>query len=197
MTRSIAGAVLASALLGAPLARADVAQLSATFDSTLQNTVFTVTNDSTVSEAVRLVTSLGPTTTVNLPNLLADSSETYTFSQISGGFENDPASAGIPDTTTYQLQVGLNNGPITLSSAAFSPISNLTGGDVDFLGNNCNGFAGGLGTFGGTCGVTDALAGVVASVSLPVPEPRSLTVLASGLAALGLTMGRRRSSPRG
>ena len=197
MTRSIAGAVLASALLGAPLARADVAQLSATFDSTLQNTVFTVTNDSTVSEAVRLVTSLGPTTTVNLPNLLADSSETYTFSQISGGFENDPASAGIPDTTTYQLQVGLNNGPITLSSAAFSPISNLTGGDVDFLGNNCNGFAGGLGTFGGTCGVTDALVGVVASVSLPVPEPRSLTVLASGLAALGLTMGRRRSSPRG
>ena len=192
MVRSLAAAVLAM-FAGIPLARADVAQLSATFDSTLQNTVFTISNDSGASEAVRLITSLGPLTTVDLPNLGAGLSEQYSFSLSPGGFTTDPASANIPDTTTYQLQIGLNNGPLTLSSAFFSPISNLTGGDVDFLGNNCNGFPGGPGTYSGTCGGTDALSGVVASVSLSVPEPRSFSLLVPGLLMLVFAARRERA----
>ncbi len=190
--RSSIAVAFGALLLSAPLAHADVAKLSATYDGFLENTVFTITNDSAVSEAVRLTTSLGPTTQVSLPNLATGASETYSFSQISGGFENDPASAGLPDTTTYTLLVGLNNASPTLSSNVFSPLSNLTGGDVDFLGTNCNGFAGGSGNASGTCGGTDALSGLVATVPNPqtVPEPQTLALLVSGVAILG--MARRR-----
>ena len=184
MFRTVFACATAALLIGTMPARADLAKLSATFDSMLQNTVFTVTNDSTAAEAVALTTSLGPTTFIGLPNLAAGASETYVFSQIAGGFENDPASAGLPDTTSYALLIGPNGGPLVDSSAAFSPVANLTGGDVDFLGNNCNGFSGGPGTFSGTCGGTDALSGIVATV----PEPSALTLLLPGLAMLGVAL---------
>ena len=184
MKRSLL-AVAACGLIASAPARADIATLSATFDGFLQNTVFTVTNTSTVSESVELLTNLGANPAVTLPTLAAGLHETYSFNRISGGFENDPASAGIPDTTTYTLLVGLANAPPSLASNVFSPVSNLTGGVVDFLGNNCNGFSGGAGNNGGTCGGTIALSGVVASVPTPaVPEPGTLALLASGAALL-------------
>lgn len=185
MLRHLACASCVALLLSAP-ARADLAKLSATYDGLLENTVFTITNDSTVSEAVKLLTSLGGTQ-VTLPNLGAGTSETYSFNQISGGFINDPVSAGVPDTTTYTLLVGLSNATPTLSSGPFSPLSNLTGQDVDFLGNQCNGIP------GGSCGTTIALSGVVASVAEPVatPEPASTGMLLAGLTGLGLISRRR------
>ena len=195
MVRALYTATLVAALAATAPAHAAVATLSATYDSFLQDTVFTVTNTGTVSEAVRLTTSLASPTSETLANLAVGMSETYTFNAQRGGFIDNPASAGIPDTTTYALLIGLNNATPTLSSGAFSPISNLTGSDVDFLGNQCNGFSG-PGNNGGTCGgagSTYLLSGTVAAVNAPtaVPEPLSITIMLVGMAGLTLAIRRR------
>ena len=181
-----AAAFLAALAAAAPARATTLATLSATYDTFLEDTVFTITNTSGVSEAVTLTTSLGPITTKVLPNLGAGLSEQYAFNAVNGGFITDPQSAGVADSTSYALLVGLSNAAPTLSSGAFSPLSNLTGGDVDFLGNQCQGFP------GAPCGTTIALSGLVASVQTPaVPEPFSITLMLAGLTSLGLVLRRR------
>ena len=185
MLRPAATAFVLALCFGSLPAHADVARLSATYDSFLENAVFTITNDSASAETVMLGTSLGPSTGVTLPGTLAaGASEQYAFGAPNGGFLPDPQGEGVPDTTTYDLVVGFGNGLPTAASPAFSPLSNQTGGDVDFLGNQCQGFA------GGACGTTIALSGLVASVAQPVPEPLTLSIFVLGLAGLGLAVRR-------
>ena len=187
MLRPAATAFVLLLCSGSLPAHADVARLSATYDSFLENAVFTITNDSASAETVMLGTSLGPSTGVTLPGTLAaGASEQYAFSAPNGGFLPDPQGEGVPDTTTYDLVVGFGNGLPAVASAAFSPLSNQTGGDVDFLGNQCQGFA------GGACGATIALSGLVASGAepVPVPEPLTVSIFVLGLAGLGLAVRR-------
>jgi hypothetical protein len=168
----------AAMLVGAALpARAGViSTLEATYDGIKFNTFFTFANTGAVTETdVTISTSLAGVlspSSIDLGDLLPGHSTTYAFNGIDGGFLVDPVEAGVPDTTTYQYSLGFEGS--TLHSNVFGPPDNLTGGDVDFLGNDCRGF--------GPC--SDALSGVVADVV--VPEPGSMTLCASGLVMLAL-----------
>jgi hypothetical protein len=165
----IAALPIACALAG------PAATLNATYDSFLDNTEFTLTNTSDTTETgVTLLTSLGPTFSVSIPDLLAGDSYTYSFGEQNGGFIVDPAGAGVDDGTQYAFSLVL--GGLSQNSGWFSTASNLTGGYVDFLGNTCFGYGG--------CGV--AQAGLVAAI----PEPSTAGLL--GLGLTGLFMARRR-----
>jgi hypothetical protein len=108
-------------------------------------------------------------------DIAAHSSETYTFGDLLGGpFVQQPGGKGLPDTTTYQVSassLGQN-----IATSLFSPVSNLTGTYIDFLGA-CYTNQG--------CSqdptVAYDLSGVVAQGVTPVPLPASLVLLASGL----------------
>ncbi len=173
-----AAAVIAGGLAtcGAAFADPDTT-LSATYDSFLDNTIFTITNNASVTETdVTLITNYGPTFTVSLDDLLAGATDVYSFNAPNGGFEADPAGNGLPDNTLFELSL-VQNG-VTITSGWFSTASNLTGAYVDFLGNTCFGYANG-------CPV--AISGLVAEV----PEPSSAALLGASL-LVGLGVLRRR-----
>jgi hypothetical protein len=61
------------------------------------------------------------------------SSETYTFDDLLGGpFVQQPGGKGLPDTTSYQITATLLG--LSATTDLFSPVANLTGHYVDFLG---------------------------------------------------------------
>jgi hypothetical protein len=185
-----------AALIGgaAPANAGIISTLSATYSSVFNNTSFTITNTSGVTETdIKISTSLAGSALspnpIDLGSLAPGASLVYSFANADGGFVVDPFDSGLPDTTTYQYSVGF--GGETLTSQVFDPLANLTGGDVDFLGNACQGFAQG-------CPV--ATSGIVADVA--VPEPRPLAVLTAVLPVLWLLRNRAARSraaiaPRG
>ncbi len=106
MNRFCSGALLAGAAMlvsAAAFADSDTT-LSATYDSFLQNTVFTITNNSTQTDSsITLTTNFGPTFAVTIDDLAAGATDVFAFNQPNGGFEVDPAGAGVPDNTLYQF----------------------------------------------------------------------------------------------
>ena len=178
MQRYAVLAVLAGVLAAAPALADPQTTLSATYDAFLQNTVFSILNNSASEEtSVELLTNFGPTTTVHLDDLDPGELFQYSFNQPNGGFIVDPQNAGLLDTTQYELQFVLNG--VTVNSGWFSTINNLTGGYVDFLGNTCYGQP-------GCNGQNVVESGIVAAV----PAPAMPGLLAAGV--VGLAMLRRR-----
>ena len=174
--------------VGASVANAsEIYSVTATYDdSFISNTFITVKNLSSVAETNVNITSGGFTET--LGTIAAGASATYEFNENIGPFITDPGDKGQSDATTYQVNATFNG--TTVSSALFSPVSNLTGGYVDFLGS-CDRVENG-------CLETDPtvfppLTGVVADGVAPVPLPPSFFLLLSGVAALGVR-GIRRAS---
>jgi hypothetical protein len=193
-----AGAVALTMLSGIASASTD-ATVFAGFDPTLQNTFFTITNDSSSTEtALTLTTSLANSlgsTSVNLAaqygfsgGLAPGQSETYYFNGTSGGFLAGASANNLPDTTTYQLSLTL--GGQTFTSNIFSTASNSTGSYVDFLGTNCFGYANACTDSNGNP-ITLAVSGTVGVIAAAVPEPSTWSLLAVGL--VGAVVIRRRS----
>jgi hypothetical protein len=184
----LATTALAALIGGAlPADAGIISTLSATYSSAFNNTSFTITNTSGVTENdVTISTSLAGSALspnpIDLGSLAAGASLTYSFANIDGGFVVDPFDSGVPDTTTYQYALTIDGE--TLTSQVFDPPNNLSGADVDFLGNDCQGFAGG-------CPV--ALSGIVADIA--VPEPQPLSLFTSALPVLWL-LRNRASRPR-
>jgi hypothetical protein len=169
---------VAAAFLPGLASAEPIATITAAFDPFLQNTFFDITNNTADNETnLLLTTSLGPTTSVSLPDLAAGATYTYYFNQVNGGFLVGAGNNNVPDTTTYQLS--LVDVGSTESSNVFSPASNLTGVYVDFLGNTCYGFSNG-------CPV--ATTGTVAAV----PEPGSGAMLIGMLGSAAGLIGLRR-----
>jgi hypothetical protein len=122
-----------------------------------------------------------------LPDIAAHSSQTYTFNDLLGGpFIQAPGEKGVPDTTTYQVSAGYRGS--TLTTLGFSPVTNLTGSYVDFLGACFNNSLG--------CSADPTanypLDGEVALGVTPVPLPPALALFASGLFGLAGKLRRRR-----
>ena len=119
-------------------------------------------------------------------DIAAHSSRTYTFDDLLGGpFVQQPGGKGLPDTTAYQVSATVNGQEVTTS--LFSPVTNLTGHYVDFLGacftnQSCS----------QDPSVPYDTSGLVAAGVSSVPLPPSLFLLASG--ALGLAGRFRRRS---
>ncbi len=191
MLRSVvaAGAVALAMLPG--LASASVvATVDAGFNPTLQNTYFTITNDTGSTEtALTLTTSFAPPggngrTTIVLGDLAAGATEKFWFNEVDGGFQTGAGNNGLDDSTSYQLILTL--GGQTLKSNNFSPLSNLTGTDVDFLGNQCFGYS-------DACPAGVSATGRVAAVSYlssAVPEPSTWALMIIGFVGVSLRFSR-------
>jgi hypothetical protein len=179
-------ALLALAMTAATAAHATtIFTVTATYDASgpTENTSITVDNVSGTQESNVVLGSGG--FTESLGNLAAGQSVTYSFNQASGPFIVEPGDKGLSDTTQYQVSVGFQGG--TVGSALFSPVSNLTGGYVDFLGA-C--FVNEVG-----CSVDPTvnylLTGEVAQGVTPVPLPPSLGLFLSGLVGFAVRAWRR------
>jgi hypothetical protein len=178
-------AALALALGAGTAAHADtILTVSATYDPfNNANTSFTVDNTSGVAETSISLVSGGDTVTIG--DLAAGASETYWFNEAKGSFIIGSGDKGLPDTTPYQVTFNYQGG--TASTELFSPVSNLTGTYVDFLG------ACFLSRDG--CSVDPsanyALTGDVAQATTPVPLPAALVLMASGLMGVGNRVFRR------
>ncbi len=182
-------ALALAATAGITAAHADtVFTVTAEYDPFITgNTTITVENDTASALANVDLSSQGVTKV--LGPIAANGSATYTFDDLLGGpFIQDPGDKGLPDTTSYQVSAAYLGA--TLTTAAFSPVSNLTGHYVDFLGACFNFPSGG-------CSVDPTvnydLSGTVAEASTPVPLPPSLAFLASGLLCFAGSVARRRS----
>jgi hypothetical protein len=172
--------------VGASAANADeIYSVTATYDPfVLGNTTITVQNLSGSAETNVDITAGGFTEA--LGTIAAGASVTYAFNENSGPFNTNPGDKGVLDSTTYQVAANFQG--TTISSALFSPVNNLTGGYVDFLGACWN--------FEVGCSLADPLAdvplsGVVAEGVTPVPLPPSVVLMLSGLAAMGIRGFRR------
>jgi hypothetical protein len=172
---------------GMAVAHADeVYSVTATYDAFggSANTSITVQNLSGQAETNVVITSDG--FTESLGTIAAGASATYSFNEAQGPFLTSPGEKGISDTTNYQVSANFLG--TTISSGLFSPVNNLTGGYVDFLGACFTVEVG--------CSLPDPLAdvpltGVVADGTTPVPLPPSIVLMLSGLAGLGIRGVRR------
>ena len=170
---------------GMAAAHADeVYSVTATYDAFggSANTSITVQNLSAETNVV--ITSGG--FTESLGTIAAGASATYAFNEAQGPFLISPGEKGVPDTTSYQVSANLLG--TTISSGLFSPVNNLTGGYVDFLGACFNVEVG--------CSLANPfadvpLSGVVADGTAPVPLPPSIVLMLSGLVGLGIRGFRR------
>lgn len=177
---------------GMAVANADeVYSVTATYDAFggSANTSITVQNLSGSAETNVVITSGG--FTESLGTIAAGASATYSFNEAQGPFLISPGEKGVLDTTNYQVSASLLGK--TISSGNFSPVNNLTGGYVDFLGACFNVEVG--------CSLPDPLAdvpltGVVADGNTPVPLPPSIVLMLSGLVGLGVRGFRRVSQTK-
>jgi hypothetical protein len=178
-------AALALALAAGSAANAaTILTVDAAYDAfgPTSNTSFTIANTSAFAESNINLVSGG--FDIKIGDLAAGQSETYVFNEANGPFTDEPGDKGLPDTTQYQ--VSFNYQGNTTTTELFSPVANLTGGYVDFLG--------GCFLFREGCSVDPTvnypLSGEVAQAS-PVPLPPALLLMASGLAGIGGRVFRR------
>ena len=163
---------------------ATILTVAATYDPGINaNTSFTIDNTSGVAESN--IDIISGSYSVMVGDLAAGASETYWFNEPNGPLTNAPGDKGVLDTTLYQVSFNyLGN---TASTELFSPVSNLTGNYVDFLG--------GCYLFREGCSVDPtvnyALSGEVAQATTPVPLPPALLLMASGLVGVGSRVFRR------
>jgi hypothetical protein len=173
-------AAIAVALVGTAAHAQDILSVDASYDAfgPSANTFFTLTNTSGTTETnISLLAEGGYS--VQLASLAAGQSETYYFNEPNGPFTDEPGDKGVTDTTQYQVSFAF--GANTVTSNLFSPVSNLTGEYVDFLGACFLDRSG--------CSVDPtanyALSGHVGEAVAPVPLPPSLLLMLSGLLGLG------------
>ena len=185
---TLAAVVLAAALGSLPVQAAPLFTVTASFDPFVTgNTSFAITNTSGLAETgVDLVSGSAMQL---LGSLAAGATLTYAFNQVSGPFLVEPGPEGVLDTTVYRVTATV--GSQSVSTAGFSPVSNATGGYVDFLGACYEASVG--------CSVDPtvnySLSGLVASASAaPVPAPPALWLMASGLVSLTGLRRRRRDT---
>ena len=172
---------------GASVAHADtIFTVTADYDPFITgNTSITVDNVS--GSTLTGVDLFSSGVTKLLPDIAAHSSATYTFNDLLGGpFIQAPGEKGVPDTTTYQVSAAYQGS--TLTTLGFSPVTNLTGTYVDFLGACFNNSLG----CSGDPSANYALDGEVAVGVAPVPLPPALALFASGLLGLAGKLRRRR-----
>jgi hypothetical protein len=157
--------------------------VTATYDPFVTaNTSITVTNSSSVAESNVDLFSGGYNEF--LGTIAAGASATYEFGENAGPFINGSGSTYLADTTSYQVSASYQG--TTVTTTAFSPVSNLTGGYVDFLGacytnENCS----------VNPQVNYPLSGVVAQGVTPVPLPPALALFAGGVFGLGALRRRK------
>ncbi len=182
-------AALVLALAAGSAAHADtILTVTATYDPlSTGNTSFTLDNTSSVAETnIDLVSG---SYNIAVGNLASGASETYVFNEANGPFTDEPGDKGLADTTQYQVSFSYLGG--SASTEAFSPVSNLTGGYVDFLGA-CYLFRDGC---SGDPTINYPLTGEVAQAVAPVPLPPALLLMLSGLAGVAPRMfGRGKKS---
>lgn len=178
-------AALALALGAGSAAHADtILTVTATYEPFINaNTSFTVDNTSGVAETNINLVAGGDSVTIG--DLAAGASETYWFNEPKGSFIIGSGDKGLADTTQYQ--VTFNYLGSAASTELFSPVSNLTGSYVDFLGA-CYLAKDGCSV---DSSVDYALTGDVAQATTPVPLPAALVLMASGLMGIGSRVFRR------
>jgi hypothetical protein len=184
--KSLAALMLVAGAAGGSAAHADTLfTVEASYDPfILGNTTITVQNLSNSPLTGVAVTSGGASE--SLGSIAANASASYQFGELLGGpFIQDPGEKGVPDTTSYLVSANYLGSAI--DSNSFSPVSNLTGGYVDFLGacwNNALGCS-------ADASVQQTLDAVVAEGPAPVPLPPALGLFASGLLSLAARRVRR------
>ncbi len=160
--------------------------VTATYDPFITgDTTFEIDN---LSDAILtgVDVSSGATNKLQL-DIAPHSSETYTFDDLLGGpFVQQPGGKGVPDTTSYRVTASFLGQNV--ATDLFSPVTNLTGQYVDFLGA-CFTNQG--------CSQDPQIdydsSGVVAHGVSTVPLPPSLALLVSGFLGLGRMLRRTRA----